>query len=321
MQPKDPTIFADVSEHFGIDNPAIAEKDYYVVQLLKLLSAFACEHHTMVFAGGTALAKASIKLQRMSEDVDIKLLVNPGAAEMSGNAMKKCRKALRERLIDELNASGFFQVNREKVTSWDEHRYIEIPVRYPQNYSKVPCLRPEIKLELIETELLAGYAPMPICSLHNEAMQLAAEVPAFNTVPLISTQAEKVLSMLRRTASSARDPARMDDESLVRHIYDTHRLHQSVTFDLAELAGLIAEGMKMDRERYGTQHPEFAENPIAEMRYGLSVVGSNPEYQRRYEAFVKPMVYGDVLPWDDAFGVFEAVARKTLDHIEQHRLI
>ena len=41
MQPKDPTIFADVSEHFGIDNPAIAEKDYYVVQLLKLLSAFA----------------------------------------------------------------------------------------------------------------------------------------------------------------------------------------------------------------------------------------------------------------------------------------
>lgn len=33
------------------------------------------------------------------------------------------------------------------------------------------------------------------------------------------------------------------------------------------------------------------------------------------------MVYGDVLPWDDAFGVFEAVARQTLDHIEQHRLI
>ena len=44
------------------DNPAIAEKDYYVVQLLKLLASHYCQHHTMVFAGGTALAKADVKL-------------------------------------------------------------------------------------------------------------------------------------------------------------------------------------------------------------------------------------------------------------------
>ena len=62
MQPKDSSIFADVSDYFGIDNPAIAEKDYYVVQLLKLLASHYCQHHTMVFAGGTALAKADVKL-------------------------------------------------------------------------------------------------------------------------------------------------------------------------------------------------------------------------------------------------------------------
>lgn len=62
MQPKDSSIFADVSDYFGIDNPAIAEKDYYVVQLLKLLASHSCQHHTMVFAGGTALAKADVKL-------------------------------------------------------------------------------------------------------------------------------------------------------------------------------------------------------------------------------------------------------------------
>ena len=61
MQPKDASIFADVSDYFGIDNPAIAEKDYYVVQLLKLLASHSCQHHTMVFAGGTALAKADVK--------------------------------------------------------------------------------------------------------------------------------------------------------------------------------------------------------------------------------------------------------------------
>lgn len=196
-----------------------------------------------------------------------------------------------------------------------------MPVRYPQAFSKAPCLRPFIKLELIETDLLAGHNPMPICSLHNEAMQQGPEVPAFNTVPLISTQAEKVLSMLRRTASVKHDPERLDDESLVRHIYDTYRLQQSTTFDLAELAGLIAEGMKMDRDRYGPQHPEFAADPIGVMRFGLDVIAGDPLYKDRYEAFVKPMVYGDALTWDEAFRVFEAVARQALDHIEQHELI
>ncbi|ELI6442380.1 TPA: nucleotidyl transferase AbiEii/AbiGii toxin family protein, partial [Aeromonas salmonicida subsp. salmonicida] len=108
MQPKDSSIFADVSDYFGIDNPAIAEKDYYVVQLLKLLASHSCQHHTMVFAGGTALAKADVKLQRMSEDVDIKLSVNDSAKDESRSAMKRHRKAIRDGLIEELNATGVF---------------------------------------------------------------------------------------------------------------------------------------------------------------------------------------------------------------------
>lgn len=321
MQLEDYSMFADVSEHLGIGNPAIAEKDYYVVQLLKLLSDFTCEHHTMVFAGGTALAKANIKLQRMSEDVDIKLSVNQSAVDESRSAMKRHRKAIRDGLIGRLNATGFFQVDKDKVESLDEHRHIEIPVQYPQNFTQAPCLRPFIKLELIETELLAGHTPMSICSLLNETMEKEAEVAAFSSVPLISTQAEKVLSMLRRTASVTRNPARMDDEALVRHIYDSYRLHQSSSFDSVELAELIAKGMMIDRNRYKTQHPEFVADPIGELRYGLSVISRNPMYQERYENFVKPMVYGDAVPWDDAFTIFERIAHQALNHIEQNGLI
>lgn len=321
MQPKDPTIFTDVSDYFGIGNPAIAEKDYYVVQLLALLTDHHCEHHTMVFAGGTALAKANIKLQRMSEDVDIKLSVNRSAKGESRSSMKRHRKVIRDSLIEKLNATAVFRVDKAEVTCQDEHRYIEMLVRYPQSFSKAPCLRPFIKLELIETDLLAGHHPMPICSLHNEAMKLEPEVTAFNTVSLISTQAEKVLSMLRRTASVKRDPKRLDDESLVRHIYDTYRLQQSITFDVTELAKLISEGITMDRKRYGVQHPEFAEDPIGEMRFGLDIIAHDPLFKHRYEAFVKPMIYGDALTWDEAFGVFEAMSSQALDHIVQHGLI
>lgn len=321
MQPNDPTIFADVSDIFELSNPAIVEKDYYVVQLLKLISTlnFAC--HYMVFSGGTALAKANIKLQRMSEDIDIKLVVSANAAGKSRNAMKELRKDIKGTLVDVINRTGCLQVNTDAIVCRDEYRYIEIPVQYPQAYSQAPCLRPDIKLELIETDLLAGHVTMSICSLHNEAQQMNPEVPAFNMVPQISTQAEKVLSMLRRTASVSRDPSRQDDESLVRHIYDTHRLQETQPSAVAYLANLIASGMKMDRERYGRQHKEFADDPLAEMRYGLGIIATDPRYPARYEAFVGPMVYGSALPWDVAFTTFSNVANQALDYIEQHGLI
>lgn len=35
----DPSLFADVADALGIKNPVIVEKDYYAVQLIKVLSA------------------------------------------------------------------------------------------------------------------------------------------------------------------------------------------------------------------------------------------------------------------------------------------
>jgi predicted nucleotidyltransferase component of viral defense system len=57
----DSSLFADVADAIGLGNPAIVEKDYYVVQLLQLISELELEHHQIVFSGGTALAKSSIK--------------------------------------------------------------------------------------------------------------------------------------------------------------------------------------------------------------------------------------------------------------------
>lgn len=70
----DSSLFLDVSDALGMGNPAIVEKDYYVVALLKLLSEFQSKSHTLIFSGGTAIAKSGIKTYRMSEDVDIKII-------------------------------------------------------------------------------------------------------------------------------------------------------------------------------------------------------------------------------------------------------
>ncbi|NMT19257.1 nucleotidyl transferase AbiEii/AbiGii toxin family protein, partial [Vibrio parahaemolyticus] len=66
--------FLEVSDALELGNPSIAEKDYWVVSLLAMLEGVESEHHQLVFSGGTALAKSNIKILRMSEDVDIKLI-------------------------------------------------------------------------------------------------------------------------------------------------------------------------------------------------------------------------------------------------------
>ncbi len=58
----DNNTFIEVSDALDIGNPAIAEKDYYVVALLKILSVLSFDSHLLVFSGGTALSKSGIKI-------------------------------------------------------------------------------------------------------------------------------------------------------------------------------------------------------------------------------------------------------------------
>lgn len=51
-------LFPDVADALGIESVAIVEKDYYIVELLRLLQPLAFDTHQLVFAGGTALSKA-----------------------------------------------------------------------------------------------------------------------------------------------------------------------------------------------------------------------------------------------------------------------
>ena len=51
----DSSLFADIADTIGLSNPAIVEKDYYVVQLLKLVNQITPQYHNIVFSGGTAL--------------------------------------------------------------------------------------------------------------------------------------------------------------------------------------------------------------------------------------------------------------------------
>ncbi|MEN4982199.1 nucleotidyl transferase AbiEii/AbiGii toxin family protein [Acinetobacter modestus] len=90
-------VFLEVADALNIEATSIIEKDYYVVELLRLLQPLKFETHDLVFAGGTALAKANIQLNRMSEDVDIKIVPKPNV-ELSRSKAKSIRKQLNQQL-------------------------------------------------------------------------------------------------------------------------------------------------------------------------------------------------------------------------------
>lgn len=159
------TLFSEVADALGIESVAIVEKDHYIVELLALLKPLSFDTHQLVFAGGTALAKSGVALNRMSEDVDIKLVPGADFLALSRSRRKASRKAVIQSITDAITATGMFSVDDDQKVTRDEYRYNDIPVRYPQCLAQEPCLRPFIKLELMESDLLESAEVRDIHSL------------------------------------------------------------------------------------------------------------------------------------------------------------
>ncbi|MFQ6292754.1 nucleotidyl transferase AbiEii/AbiGii toxin family protein [Yersinia enterocolitica] len=310
-------IFADVADALGIGATSIVEKDYYVIELLRLLQPLIFETHQLVFAGGTSLAKSGIKLNRMSEDVDIKLIPNPDFLDdthFSRSQRKNTRKEIIEKISDIIIASELFKFDKSYPRiARDEYRYNDIQIQYPQEFTQVPCLRPFIKLELMESDLLEPAELRNISSFVYELAGKGSEISAFPCTTIISTQAEKIVAMMRRTAAFMRNVDRKDDESLVRHIYDNYRIVDALGLSICQLSVFVQQTIQLDIERYGCQHPQLKANAIDELKTGLDEIGSNPYFKERYGQFVVPMVFENSrVEWEEVYHCFRQTALETL---------
>ena len=107
--------FLEVSDALALGNPAIIEKDFWVVALLVELKRVILESHQMLFSGGTALAKSNVKIMRMSEDVDIKLIPNQAFNALSLSKNKSTRKNLIAKIEGSILQSGRFTVENRLV--------------------------------------------------------------------------------------------------------------------------------------------------------------------------------------------------------------
>lgn len=312
----DSSLFVDVADAIGLGNPAIVEKDYYVAQLLKLISVIQLEYYQLVFTGGTALAKSAIKMYRMSEDIDIKLVPNQAFEDLTSRRTRRDARRVVKQYIESLLAeNGTFSIEKQAKVN-DEYRYFSFDIRYPQAHQQAPCLRPYIKLEFIESDLLDEAEFKSIQSIYAEVLKYDAEVKNIACAAILETQAEKLLSTMRRTASVARNNKRDDDETLIRHVYDTYLIQQSQPANVESLGNLVAIAIELDVERFGNQHPQMVESPIDELRFGLQRLIEDSKYEERYNSYVSPMVYAESpVNWHDALAVFTNLANEVLDYI------
>ncbi|MCA3989415.1 nucleotidyl transferase AbiEii/AbiGii toxin family protein [Vibrio vulnificus] len=262
----------------------------------------------MVFSGGTALAKSNVKILRMSEDVDIKIIPNQAFDELSRAKKKAVRKAWVNEIEQAITHSERFTVETRSVR--DEYRYVEFELRYPQQFSQVPCLRPIIKLELIETIPLLNVESRSIQSLVAELYQQPHEVSSFDCVSV------KIISMLRCTMSVKRNTERSDDVALVRHIYDVHCITKLTMSGLNSIDGLFKAVLEEDIARFGNQHAEFVANPKQELQLGLKELEENPISRQRFQEFVTPMVFNtEPHDFDTCFASFKRIAASLIEKI------
>lgn len=144
----DSSLFPDIANAIGLPSPAFVEKDYYAVQLLKIVSELEITEGKFIFAGGTCLTKVHLPTYRMSEDIDIKFLPSNDFLKQSDSQRRKNRSNFGASILQTIEKSHLFSVENQESRS--EGRYRCFSINYPKAYSH-NSLRPELKLEFTET--------------------------------------------------------------------------------------------------------------------------------------------------------------------------
>jgi hypothetical protein len=307
MSTVDSSLFLDIADALGISSPAIVEKDYWATQLLKEISQLTPEGFQLVFSGGTCLAKAHQNTFRMSEDIDIKMIPNADTLAQSKNQQRQLRRNIHQLILNIISDSGIFKLVADPKKR-NEGKYQQFLIEYPREHDTPDALRPHLQLDLTESDLLEDPIELSLSSLYASTLKEAGEIQNIACVTVHSTASEKFISLLRRTASHARDNSRADDETLIRHVYDLHLIYESMASP-ADLKLMVKRVIEIDKSQFGNQHEEFVNDAHSELRYGLSLLIEQAHHQERYDQFIGPLVYHpSPAKWDEAISSVQELA-------------
>jgi predicted nucleotidyltransferase component of viral defense system len=302
-------VLAEVGDS-GI-NAAILEKDIHVTEMLHALCALQHPYLSLVFCGGTSLSKAHGLIERMSEDVDLKVVLKEGH-ELSRSKIRSALKELRVLAIEDMTRLGYVQdTSGTKVLN--EGRYVATSWFYEPQYATDGSLRPHLSLEFTFRAPEFPTISLPVGYLVNRLSKLDGALSTIDCVAVEEILAEKVLSFLRRHAQHRSGNMQQEwDSALVRHIYDTYCIVQSDPTVVARAKQYFPELVKFDTKEFD-RHTEFVQDPKSCMEIALATAETEAQTITEYQTRLLPLVYGQTKPsYQDAFIVFKTCAQELL---------
>jgi len=201
-------------------------KDYFVTKAIRLLTQVQNEYFELVFQGGTSLSKGYGIINRLSEDIDFRVIAKPSCLNLGKDAKRRELRHFRHTLVDTLRDAGF-TVPSEEVRVFYEGRYMSIRAAFDGGQN-IMYLKPHIAIDCFLGTIELKPQIKPISSMVKVTLgDEACDHQYFPVacVALDETASEKWVALSRRVVDAHESP-RDSDKHLVRHLYDLHQLHQ-----------------------------------------------------------------------------------------------
>ncbi len=170
------------------------------------------------------------------------------------------------------------------------NQFIEYELEYTPIFDIAGALRPFLKIQLIVSELSGVAENHAITSLVNQVMNQSPEIADFSCVNVVQTAAEKMVALLRRTAARLNGINDWNDDALIRHIYDLHKISQHYELG-AVFYEVVHSTVIADGKQYQNKYPAFVENPVGEIKKALLALQTDAIFKQQYDNFLGPLVY------------------------------
>jgi len=278
---------------------AFVEKDWFVTKVIEILTQNPYPGFSIIFTGGPPLSKAHKLIERFSEDIDFRLIVDNLDA-FSTSKLRKMLSCFKKHIKTSLE--NHFEIL--DIVARDANRYMTFYLAYPTVCDPEEVLRPHIKLEFTLDNLLLPALELPVMSFINEVRRVGPEIPKIACVHPVENAADKLSAVVWRIPSRVRGENDKQPD-IVRHLHDLAKLH-----DLAIRHGKLSELAKSTIFR-DTDRAEILVGMSDEEKLTkvLEVLQTDSAYPKEYNAYVKDMVYNH----DEPVPTFdEAVAKLRL---------
>lgn len=270
-------------------NLSLIEKDWYVVMALSAITSIdRVDNIKLVFCGGTALSRAHRIIDRMSEDIDFKLISNNEEDPIQPASIRK----LRVSVCEALQQAGFDCNLAQHFVSKNNSKYNQFTIPYNRISSGSAVLRPELLIELTANPIKTHCVTQNVSSFIASAYNWSPEISSIDCLNVIETAAEKLIALTRRVGEEKHHGVQLDkDKTIVRHIYDLHVILN--THDIHEIVSLSKIIMVEESKTRGSKFPPYRDNPLEQTLAAIEILHNDSYYSEKYDEFHKSMVYAD----------------------------